>query len=68
MRSCEESGPGPELAPSSVERGGRFDMAIACSSCCCSFCLARVEATSDGLSIAILAERTVCQLAEIEQM
>lgn len=55
-RSCEESGPGPLLADSSAELGGRSAMAIACS--CCSLLGAGVEATSDGSSAAILVERT----------
>ena len=65
LGSCEESGPGPVLADSSVELGGRSDMAIACSSSCCSLFWAKVEATSDGSSAAILVERTVGQLAAV---
>lgn len=65
LRSCEESGPGPVLADSSVELGGRSDMAIACSPSCCSLFLAKVEATSDGSSAAILVEMTGGQLAAI---
>ena len=59
-RSCEEPGPGPVMADSSPEG----DMAIACSSLCGSLFWARVEATSDGSSAAILAERTEGMSAE----
>lgn len=59
LRSCEESGPGPVLADSSVELGRRSDMATACSSSCGSLFWARVEAASDGSSAAVLLERTV---------
>lgn len=65
LGSCEESGPGPVLADSSVELGGRSDMAITCSSSCCSLFWAKVEATSDGSRAAILVERTVGQLAAV---
>lgn len=62
LRSCED--PGPVLADSSAELGGRSDMAVACSSPFCSLFWARVEATSDGSSAAILVERTVWQVAQ----
>lgn len=57
LRSCEESGPGPVLADSSAELGGRLDMAVVRPSWCRSLFRARVEATSHALSAAILVER-----------
>lgn len=65
LRSCEEAGPGPVLADSSAELGGRSDMAIACSSSCGSLFWARVEATSDASSAAILVETTAERLAAV---
>lgn len=53
------------MAHSSVELGGRSDIAIACSSPCWSFILARVEAILAGSTAAILVERTKEQLAVI---
>lgn len=53
------------MAHSSVELGGRPDIAIACSSPCWSFILARVEDILAGSTAAILVERTKDQLAVI---
>lgn len=68
LRSCEEFGPVPVLAHSSVELSGRSDTAIACSFPRRSFSLAKVEAKLDGSSAASLVERTVGQLADIKQL
>lgn len=68
LRSCEECGPIPWLANSSVEVDARSDITIAYSSSCCSLPWAKVEATSDGSSAAILVEVTVEQSALVLQL
>lgn len=62
LSSCEGSGPGPVFADSSAELGRRSDMVTACSSSCCCLVCARVDATSDGSSAAILSGRRAGQL------
>lgn len=64
LRSCEQSGPGPEQADSSAELGGRSDMATARSSSFCPLFRAAVEGTWNASSAAILGDGTEGPIAD----